>query len=684
MGHKSYVSPADDDVSNSDVHGPVRRKGSDQVVNERTPLTETDRKKDRPMPWVKQALIRRSAMVFVLAVVLVMIYTNWRNAPQGVEPPSSSEVDHIQQELVELDAEGAPDPIVGKSDDDKTLHELLERWNLPLDSVDTRTHNEWVVLYNQMHALAQGNGEAKEGLYDEADTPAALVEASGDSNPDKLVDFQRILALIRRKLDEMRSTLDESNDVPTEGTTGPPPVPQESAPPSAPQETAPPPVPQETAPPSIPQETSPETTAPMPSIAEKTEPPSQHPAEVESAPSTAAPIMTPVTLMATETTAIPSQTAQQQLPTLEYQKGLQVWLQADNGVDFVAPCTAESAQCFVKQWKNSAGRGDGGAFLPANLADPTTFPVWVRGVQNGQPIVKFTCPMIWSHGTLLHDHMTLFFVLSPSRRLGDDEVEKFFGHAPYGQFRFRGGRAGYFGMDHVDAADVQGISPGAFSVLTYKLDNTVHVQVNGKQTGNSMALNVVIGMGFGSETSVNSAVQFSTAETTVLGNVKAICDASTLQGRIAEVLVYDAVLPDAAIDVVQIYLRQKWSIPQGTEHHSLAYAAAATTTARPVQATATYLRQTTTLQPLEEEEPPSLPLTSSASPATPRGPYNPDDVFKWTPPGEVDPELVAKWKAVVSEKIRLVERFQYGGQVLHDYIDQLKDELNSLRDTLFS
>ncbi|CAK4674523.1 unnamed protein product [Aphanomyces euteiches] len=652
MGHKSYVSPADDDVSNSDVHGPVRRKGSDQVVNERTPLTATDRKKDRPLPWMKQALVRRSAMVFGLAIVLVMIYINWRNA-QGVEPPRSIEIDHVQQELIELEAEGAPDPIAGKSDDDKTLHELLERWNLPLDSVDTRTHNEWVVLYNQIHALAQVNGEAKEGLYDEAHTPAALVEASGDSNPDKLVDFQRILALIRRKLDDMRSTLDESNDVLAEGTTGPPPVPQETAPPSAPQET------------------SPETTAPIPSISEKTEPPSQHPAEVESAPSTAAPTMPPVTLMATETAAIPSQTAQQQLPTLEYQKGLQVWLQADSGVDFVAPCTAESAQCFVKQWKNSAGRGDGGAFLPANLADPTTFPVWVRGVQNGHPIVKFTCPMIWSHGTLLHDHMTLFFVLSPSRRLGNDEVEKFFGHAPYGQFRFRGGRAGYFGMDHVDAADVQGISPGAFSVLTYKLDKTVHVQVNG--------------MGFGSETSVNSAVQFSTAETTVLGNVKAICDASTLQGRIAEVLVYDAVLPDAAIDVVQMYLRQKWSIPQGTEHHNLAYAAAATTTtARPVQATATSLRQTTTLPPVEEEEPPSLPLTSSVSPATPRGPYNPDDVFKWTPPGEVDPELVAKWKAVVSERIRLVERFQYGGQVLHDYIDQLKGELNSLRDTLFS
>ncbi|RHZ00991.1 hypothetical protein DYB35_012348, partial [Aphanomyces astaci] len=103
------------------------------------------------------------------------------------------------------------------------------------------------------------------------------------------------------------------------------------------------------------------------------------------------------------------------------------------------------------------------SFYPANLANPTvsvrtilcplivmnntqTFPVWLRGVRNGLPTLHMTCPMVYSNGVLLRDGMTLFFVLSPAH-LSDDptdsKLQKFFGHAPYGQLRFQARKAGY-------------------------------------------------------------------------------------------------------------------------------------------------------------------------------------------------------------------------------------------------
>ncbi|RHY14107.1 hypothetical protein DYB30_006557 [Aphanomyces astaci] len=241
------------------------------------------------------------------------------------------------------------------------------------------------------------------------------------------------------------------------------------------------------------------------------------------------------------------------------------------------------------------------SFYPANLANPTTFPVWLRGVRNGLPTLHMTCPMVYSNGVLLRDGMTLFFVLSPAH-LSDDptdsKLQKFFGHAPYGQLRFQARKAGYGGTSAV-VAEV---------------------------------------------------------------------------GRMAEVLVFDNVLSDDAIDAVHLYLHQKWAIPKAKSS--------------PQQSMSTppslVVDSPHDKAPVEEKLPTDEPTTAQPSDRSHgRGPYNRDDVFKWQPPPDADPAQVALWKEAVADKIRSVERFQFGGKILHEFIDTLKTELNTLRDTWF-
>ncbi|KDO16496.1 hypothetical protein SPRG_15608 [Saprolegnia parasitica CBS 223.65] len=64
------------------------------------------------------------------------------------------------------------------------------------------------------------------------------------------------------------------------------------------------------------------------------------------------------------------------------------------------------------------------------------------------------------------------------------------------------------------------------------------------------------------------------------------------------------------------------------------------------------------------------------------GGYNRDDVFVWVPPAE-DPRLAAEWRGIVAAKIKLVERFEFGGKILHEYIDELKEELHGVRSVMF-
>ncbi|OQR89084.1 hypothetical protein THRCLA_22749 [Thraustotheca clavata] len=332
-------------------------------------------------------------------------------------------------------------------------------------------------------------------------------------------------------------------------------------------------------------------------------------------------------------------------PQLEYQRDLVLWLKADAGLHLVdaSGCATNEQKCHVSEWRNQVPFSSSFGFIPATLAVPQTYPILTHDVQSHLPSLYFSCPMeLTPPKAILHDKMTLFFVVSPATKQVD---QSFFGYFPKGHFGLHNEKATF------SNTDVDGLVPGKFSLIAYRLDMSIGIKVNGMNI-------LTLGMSFGSESSGGSVV-FSPMETTFLGHATRKCDKNSFQGRISEVLVYNSVLTTLEIEIVETYLMQKWGISKGTSHHQVSKVADA-------------------MSPIT--------INSNTSPTT-RLPsvvattYDPNDVFKWTPPS--DHPSSNEWKEIVASKIRLVEQFQYGGNLLHEYIDQLKHELNAIRSSMF-
>ncbi|ETV66287.1 hypothetical protein, variant [Aphanomyces astaci] len=590
MGHKSYVNPTlDEDNVASATSRPVRRKGSDlpddDHPNERSPLTSgrEDRKKDRPLPWTKHQSVRRAMMavaVIVGVAILLAVSTGaflsndvskplLTTSPRMTTPPTEATdvvdgVPDVHEGGHELAQGGNMDNVLllptivapyipHDVDQDLSLSQLLALWQLPQDAIDLMTYREWSDLHTYIAAAAANFGAQHGHIENKLSTEGKDSNLLANDASATLIVFHRILGEIQLKLDAMQQQLIAADEGATDGTNQPS---VENEPPIAHPTTPPVPISTGTTAAVAPTTPIPTTTAPIPT-ATTTLPPTSSTTPPPTTTTTPPPTTTSppaVTLpLATSAAVHPP------VPSLDYQKGLALWLQADKGVEFVGSCGPESSQCYVKQWKNSAAAtSSSSSFYPANLANPTTFPVWLPGVRNGLPTLHMTCPMVYSNGVLLRDGMTLFFVLSPAH-LSDDptdsKLQKFFGHAPYGQLRFQARKAGYGGTSAVVAEDNHGIGQGEFAVLTYRMDKQVSIQVNG--------------MGFGSESPIivqsnnGGGIAISATEATTLGNVKSFCDAHAFHGRMAEVLVFDNVLSDNAIDAVHLYLHQKWAIPKG-------------------------------------------------------------------------------------------------------------------------
>ncbi|ETV91115.1 hypothetical protein H310_14211 [Aphanomyces invadans] len=704
MGHKSYVNPTldDDDVGNG--HRPVRRKGSDMPedqMNERSPLTgHHDRKKDRPLPWAKDPTFRRALMAVVMGMtVLLLVFgviQSHDDKSLTTTPPEQLDVmDGIPDAKEDGTAErGGALPLIGTPflpadvDPALSLTQLLALWKLPEDAVTLMTYREWVELHEYLTAAA-ARFEAVHGSVLENAHPSDRLDQSNlpiNNAATNLALFHRILGEIRVKLDDMQahvatneasgahaatdsalSVLDSAvplaqtpmSAIPMTSTTAVPPTTTIATP----QPTTSAPTTTTSASITTTSATITTTSAPI-----ATTPPATPTTSIS--PATRAPITLPMA-----PSSEPAPTDAPPAAVLGYQKGLSLWLQADQGVEFAGPCPPDSSQCYVKQWKNSAGAA---SFYPANLANPTTFPVWLPRIRNGLPTLHLTCPMVYSNGVLLRDGMTLFFVLSPAHLTDDPndaKLQKFFGHAPYGQLRFQARKAAYFGPSAVVAEDNDGIAQGEFAVVAYRLDKGVSIQVNGQ--------------GFRAESPVQAGgaktgLPISATEATTLGNVKSLCDANAFHGRVAEVLVFDTVLPNDALEAVHSYLHQKWAIPRGVPRVAPPDQGMHTMSDDPVSPVSVDESHPDT--PKEESTPQdessSLPPPARKSGGG-RESFNRDDVFKWQPSSDADPAQVALWKEAVAEKIRSVERFQFGGKILHDFIDSLKTELNDLRDNMF-
>ncbi|KAG6611116.1 Ribosomal-protein-alanine acetyltransferase [Phytophthora cinnamomi] len=412
---------------------------------------------------------------------------------------------------------------------------------------------------------------------------------------------------------------------------------------------------------------------------------------------------------------------------------LVTWLTADSGVEVenLAACLASSGDdlvaCGVNRWINQMASSD------PNAADATAFratspqqkPVWVPVVpdtHNQLPVVYFSCPMT-SDALRMHEAMTLFFVLSPAQvERGDSYAgQKFFGNSPYGQFAFHGGKPSFLAnMGLVESEYMVPMSQ--FSLVTYRLNpGYTEIKVNGRAWGGESPAK-----GDADERHIRITMN----DVVSLGNSKSACDTNAFQGRIAEMLIYDAVLDDAKIEAVEKYIYDKWwgdkpfpetpppaatpSQPESAppiinsaveEELSTAAPVSPDTEATPLPENTPVPPETefqqTTEKPHQAEEPPQIEADSSANVAaqdatqdatpteeeadsTPAPKFDPlVNIFEWTAPSDSDPAKVQQWARAVKEKVEYIRNFQLGGPVLRTLIREHRDELVALREQLF-
>ncbi|KAG7383299.1 hypothetical protein PHYPSEUDO_003838 [Phytophthora pseudosyringae] len=454
-------------------------------------------------------------------------------------------------------------------------------------------------------------------------------------------------------------------------------------------------------------------------------PPSEQPDEAEygSTISTAA----PHTGMENEPAALESKA---------FLENLSVWLTGDSGVEVenLADCLSSSgedlAACGVSSWINQIASSD------LNAADSTAFrtaspqqkPVWIPIVpdtHNQLPTVYFSCPMV-TNALRVHESMTLLFVLSPARiETGDSYPgQKFFGNSPYGQFALHGGKPSFFANNGL-VESAQELPAGQFSLVTYRLhQGYVEIKANGGPWGGEEPM----------EGDDERHIRVTVNDVVSLGNSKGACDTNAFQGRIAEVLVYDAVLNDARVEAVEKYLHDKWwgstAFPEAPETATtVAYSEPAEAEVPQEEVihnspTADSVDQTTASTSVAPENKPQVaevtqeasltenpltektqqtstakkPLTdngdngfpqettaaAAAEDATLAPRFDPrTNIFEWVPPSGADSARATRWTSTVKEKVDYIRNFQLGGDVLRALIRQHKDELVALRDELF-
>ncbi|KAJ1454243.1 hypothetical protein M885DRAFT_522050 [Pelagophyceae sp. CCMP2097] len=181
------------------------------------------------------------------------------------------------------------------------------------------------------------------------------------------------------------------------------------------------------------------------------------------------------------------------------QPNLVLWLTADRGVEVTA------ATQTVLRWTDQSGGGYVFAPLAAaqHRAASARFYAAVSKQRQRQQLrdasppadvaqgfaarldtaakaVTFPAPLV-ANDVQLRDGVTAFFVLRPKwLEDGDQAVgQRFFGHYPYGQFRFHDGRLAFKteGGDYVHSAD--DIAQNELVVAAYRFDGDVAISLDG-------------------------------------------------------------------------------------------------------------------------------------------------------------------------------------------------------------
>jgi hypothetical protein len=331
-------------------------------------------------------------------------------------------------------------------------------------------------------------------------------------------------------------------------------------------------------------------------------------------------------------------------------ENLIAWLKADAGVVITDPieCSTTGNLCEVQEWK-SQSTGSTYVFKPASSIQKNA-PIYVPLAQNGLPAVEFSCPMI-NEELRLHEHMTLFFIISPGAlEIGDSyRGQKFFGNDPYGQFLFHGGKPAFFTSGGL-VERTKEIKNGEFSLLSYRLlHEAIEIKANGQKWEPDIAEEGSI------QVRISGNMELS------LGHVKSVCDLEAFKGRIAEVLIYDTSLANDKVEKIEQYLQQKWwgKFFPGSDPRN----------------------KNTKIEEEKHREELITPET-----------FDPENVFEWMPSDHIldtsqkrrmSPTLLSQWKKTVNEKVESIRTFQFGGDSLRNFIRNRKQELITLRNDLF-
>ncbi|KAL3658287.1 hypothetical protein V7S43_016676 [Phytophthora oleae] len=311
----------------------------------------------------------------------------------------------------------------------------------------------------------------------------------------------------------------------------------------------------------------------------------------------------------------------------------------------------------------------------------------------------------------VHESMTPLFVLSPAQIEAGESFtgQKFFGNSPYVQFALHGGNPSFCANNGL-MENTHTLPTGQFSLVTYRLHQRyVEIKANGGPWGG----------GAQEQGGTDGArIRITVNEVVSRGNSKSACDTNAFQGRIAEVLVYDVVLDDAKVEIVEKYLHDKWwgqkPLPEtATSAASAADPEASTDDVPNDKATNTSLAvnpvnpATEAASVAPEVDPRVIEVTQEASPtekpliegtqqtSTTKTHHQHKVVMVATGPHRSHHQRKQKmqlqhitkatqWPKAVKDRVDYIRNFQLGVDVLQALIREHKKDLIALREELFA
>lgn len=236
------------------------------------------------------------------------------------------------------------------------------------------------------------------------------------------------------------------------------------------------------------------------------------------------------------------------------------WRDQSGGNYVFTPLSPAQHRAASARWNTALARQQGRLRAGENGHPDAAMRFIAAHKDDGKNVITFPAPLV-ANSLQLRDGITAFFVLKPIRlREGDQALgQRFFGHYPYGQFRFHDGRLAFRtdNGDHVYSSD--DVIEGETLLAAYRFDGNVQMSLNGRQFEDS----------YMSRRKRSQPPAFSASGYVSLGGCP---PHNSFVGDIAEVMIFGVPLGDAESRHVAEVL---------ADRHSLALSPVADTAALP-------------------------------------------------------------------------------------------------------